>query len=351
MIEMTSFILTTNKSVRCLKKQKPKGKSGEFGLNKKELPILAFKFRWDDGLIFGARKPGFGQTTNQTTRRPLTSSPAYSGNRANAVDNSIAVNSRYNGEFAAELSGGERQGADFTGKLNLGADFDLTSWSAWKEEQSVLFTDRAAIILPTSPSIVASPFSRLWRWPDLSADDVHVRAEAVQRRRRHHGGRTDIFDDFVASPLYCDFQSNAACGNPSFAGNGRRYRIVLLSRRRLGRQRPVQRDQEYLFEDRHFPRRPNPTPIAGHGFNWGGPTDGAQGAAEVGYATTHGVQRNQTNTMSALSCRARILQLLVIIPNLPNQFRQEFRLCPGAENALPAHGQIPPKASMLSRWA
>ena len=31
---------------------------------------------------------------------------------------------------------------------------------------------------------------------------------------------------------------------------------------------------------------PNPTPVAGHGFNWGGPTDGAQGAAEVGYAAS-----------------------------------------------------------------
>ena len=41
------------------------------------------------------------------------------------ADNGITVSSRYNGEFAANPSGGERQGADFTGELNLGADFDM----------------------------------------------------------------------------------------------------------------------------------------------------------------------------------------------------------------------------------
>src|ERR1700735_816296 len=60
------------------------------------------------------------------------------------ADNGITVSSRYNGEFAANPSGGERQGADFTGELNLGADFDMEKLVGLNGGTiHVLFTDRA----------------------------------------------------------------------------------------------------------------------------------------------------------------------------------------------------------------
>ncbi len=56
----------------------------------------------------------------------------------------ITLNSRYLGEFAANPFGGARQGAEYSGELNLGADFDLTkSFNPNLGTTHVLFTDRA----------------------------------------------------------------------------------------------------------------------------------------------------------------------------------------------------------------
>src|ERR1700757_2189665 len=56
----------------------------------------------------------------------------------------IALSSNYLGEFAANPAGGARQGAEFTGEFNLGADFDLAKLLGMSGSTvHVLFTDRA----------------------------------------------------------------------------------------------------------------------------------------------------------------------------------------------------------------
>ena len=46
------------------------------------------------------------------------------------ANNGITFASLYNGEFAANPAGGERQGAEFTGELNFGTDLSLASLPA-----------------------------------------------------------------------------------------------------------------------------------------------------------------------------------------------------------------------------
>ena len=89
--------------------------------------------------------PASAQTTDQASSSTvnLNLSPVQQMAQTLA-DNGVTLNSRYNGEFAANPSGGERQGADFTGELNLGANVDLDKLVGLEGGTiQVLFTDRA----------------------------------------------------------------------------------------------------------------------------------------------------------------------------------------------------------------
>ena len=228
-------------------------------------------------------------TTDQTTTSSVNLAlPPIAQFGQTLVDNGITVNSRYNGEFAANPVGGERQGADFTGELNLGADFDLDKLFGWQGGTiHSLFTARAGNNL-ADKSINNS----------VSVQQIYGGGQTYQLTMLTYEqkllndavditvGRTDIFNYFVASPLYCDFQSNAACGNPSFAGKAGGIESSYYPVAVWGGLVQFNATKNIYGKVGVFQGVPNPTPTAGHGFNWGGPTDGAQGAAEVGYADT-----------------------------------------------------------------
>lgn len=239
-------------------------------------------------LALALAHPVAAQTTDQTaTTVNLEPAPVQQFGQWLA-DNGVTVSSRYNGEFAANPSGGERQGADFTGELNLGADFDLDKLVGLQGGTiHTLFTDRAGNNLASKAINNSVSVQQIYGGGQTYQLTIFTYEQKLFNDAVDFTvGRTDIFDSFVTSPFYCDFQSNAACGNPSYIGKvggieSSYYPVAVWGGLVQFNFTPNIYAKTGLYQG-----VPNPTPIAGHGFNWGGPSDGAQGAAEVGYATS-----------------------------------------------------------------
>ncbi len=206
-----------------------------------------------------------------------------------AYDHGITFSSGYNGEFAANPSGGERQGAEFTGQISLGADFDLGKLAGVQGGTiHVLFTDRAGNNL-ASKSINNS----------VSVQQIYGDGQTYQLSLLSYEqtlfndavdvtvGRVDIASTFLISPFYCDFQSNAACGNPSFLGKdaniGSSYNPVPV----WGGHVQFNVTPNVYFKTGIYQGAPNINPDKNHGFDWStNRSDGFQTAAEIGYAST-----------------------------------------------------------------
>ncbi|HVE22522.1 MAG TPA: carbohydrate porin [Acidocella sp.] len=205
------------------------------------------------------------------------------------ADNGITVSSRYNGEFAANPSGGERQGADFTGELNLGADFDLDRLVGLQGGTiHTLFTARAGNNLASKAINNSVSVQQIFGGGQTYQLTIFTYEQKLFNDAVDFTvGRTDIFDSFVTSPFYCDFQSNAACGNPSYAGKAGGIESSYYPVAVWGGLVQFNVTPNIYLKTGLYQGAPNINPVAGHGFNWSfNHSDGAQGAAEVGYATS-----------------------------------------------------------------
>jgi porin len=239
-------------------------------------------------LSLALANPVAAQTTDQTaTTVNLEPAPIQELGQTLA-NNGITVSSRYNGEFAANPSGGERQGADFTGELNLGADFDLDRLVGLQGGTiHTLFTARAGNNLASNTINNSVSVQQIYGGGQTYQLTIFTYEQKLFNDAVDITvGRTDLFDNFVTSPFYCDFQSNAACGNPSFAGKAGGIESSYYPVAVWGGNVQFNVTKNIYLKTGVYQGVPNPTPVSGHGFNWGGPTDGAQGAAEVGYATS-----------------------------------------------------------------
>jgi porin len=122
----------------------------------------------------------------------------------------------YGGQFAANPSGGAKQGADYAGKLYAGVTFDMQKLVGIKGGYiHVLMTDDEGRSLSTDTINT-----------DLSTQNLFAGSQTYQlavltweqklfnNKVDLNFGRTDLA--FVTLPLFCDFQSHGLCGRPSF---------------------------------------------------------------------------------------------------------------------------------------
>jgi porin len=203
-----------------------------------------------------------------------------------AADNGITFVSRYNGEFAANPSGGERQGADFTGELNLGADFDLAKLVGLQGGYlHVLFTDRAGNNLAAKAINNSVSVQQIYgNGQTYQLTYLTYEQKLFNDRVDVELGRTQIAGDFIVSPFYCDFQSNAACGNPSFLGKdiniGPSYYPISV----WGGRVQVNITPNVYVKAGLYQNDPAINPDRNHGFDWSSAgSDGVQAAGEIGY--------------------------------------------------------------------
>ena len=123
----------------------------------------------------------------------------------------------YTGEAAANVKGGKQRGSAYAGQLFVGADIDMDKAAGWGNTRiHVAFTNRhgqnlAQNYIGNSTSvqeIYGGQNSRLARFTiETSFFDGQLQVEA---------GRTVANISFLGSELCQYFQTNSACGNPTF---------------------------------------------------------------------------------------------------------------------------------------
>ena len=123
----------------------------------------------------------------------------------------------YTGEAAANVKGGKQRGSAYAGQLFVGADIDMDKAAGWDNTRiNVAFTNRhgqnlAQNYIGNSTSvqeIYGGQNSRLARFTiETSFFDGQLQVEA---------GRTVANISFLGSELCQYFQTNSACGNPTF---------------------------------------------------------------------------------------------------------------------------------------
>ncbi|MCE9579685.1 MAG: carbohydrate porin [Deltaproteobacteria bacterium] len=131
-------------------------------------------------------------------------------------DHGVRFDLGYTGEAAANPVGGLRQDAAYAGQVYVGVDLDLARLARIPGATvHVAATNRhgdnlAATAIGNNTSVqeifgTQNTHLAILTWQQKLGD--HVGLEA---------GRTIANVSFLSSPYYCNFQSNSACGNPTF---------------------------------------------------------------------------------------------------------------------------------------
>jgi len=133
------------------------------------------------------------------------------------ADDGITFALSYTGEAAGNVSGGLRRDAAYTGQVYVGADFDMDRILGVKGGViHSAVTNRhgeslSAIAIGNNTSVqevfgTQNTHLAILTWEQKLFGD-HLTIEA---------GRSQANIHFLNSPLYCNFQTNSACGNPTF---------------------------------------------------------------------------------------------------------------------------------------
>jgi porin len=129
----------------------------------------------------------------------------------------VSLTLSYTGEAAANPSGGIRQGSDYTGQVYLGGDFDLNRIMGWEGATlHVAVTDRHGRNLAADDIGNNTSVQEVYGTQNLHLANFTLEQKLLDGRLDITAGRTVGNIAFLNSPLYCLFQSNSTCGNPTF---------------------------------------------------------------------------------------------------------------------------------------
>ncbi|MDX5931063.1 carbohydrate porin [Acidiphilium acidophilum] len=218
----------------------------------------------------------------------------------------IYLNSRYLGEFAGSVSGGQRQGTDYAGELNFGATFDMEKLAGIKGGSfHVLFTQRHGNNLAAQTINNSVSVQQIYGGGQTAQLTIFTYEQKLfDNMVDIEAGRTDMPDSFDVSSFYCDFQSNAICGNPPDMGKittTNFYAVAVWGGRLLITPTP-----NLYLKVGAYQSTNNENPDAHHGFYWG--TEGSNGyllPVELGYKwKTPGAIANNRYDIGAIFDRA-----------------------------------------------
>jgi porin len=123
----------------------------------------------------------------------------------------------YTGEAAGNASGGLRRDATYTGQVYVGADFDMDRIIGI-EGGTIHFavTNRhgkslSALALGNNTSV-----QEVFGTQNTHLAILTWEQKLLDGRLDVEAGRSQANIHFLNSPLYCNFQTNSACGNPTF---------------------------------------------------------------------------------------------------------------------------------------
>ncbi|MEP9400483.1 carbohydrate porin [Sphingomonas sp. VNH70] len=127
----------------------------------------------------------------------------------------LALN--YTGEAAGNASGGLRRDAAYTGQIYAGADLDMDRIAGiGGGALHFAVTNRhgeslSAIAIGNNTSV-----QEVWGTQNTHLAILTWEQKLLDDRLTVEAGRSQANIHFLNSPLYCNFQTNSACGNPTF---------------------------------------------------------------------------------------------------------------------------------------
>ncbi|TVV75134.1 carbohydrate porin [Sphingomonas solaris] len=123
----------------------------------------------------------------------------------------------YTGEAAANPSGGVRQGAAYTGQVFLGADLDMARIAGVAGGTVHLaVTNRHGQNLAATRIGTSTSVQEVFGTQNTHLAILTWQQKLAGGRLEIEAGKTVANIAFLNSPIYCHFQSNSACGNPTF---------------------------------------------------------------------------------------------------------------------------------------
>ncbi|WP_157218297.1 carbohydrate porin [Flavisphingomonas formosensis] len=133
------------------------------------------------------------------------------------ADAGIRIALNYTGEAAANPSGGVRRDAAYAGQLYMGLDLDLAK-IAGVDGGALHFavTNRhgkslSALAIGNNTSV-----QEIWGTQNTHLAILTYEQKLFDGHLDIEAGKSQANIHFLNSPLYCNFQSNSACGNPTF---------------------------------------------------------------------------------------------------------------------------------------
>ena len=123
----------------------------------------------------------------------------------------------YTGEAAANVKGGEQRGSAYAGQLFLGADFDMEKAVDWKDTQiHVALTNRHGQNLAQNYIGNSTSVQEIYGGQSSRLARLTIEKTFFDGQLQVEAGRTVANISFLGSSLCQYFQTNAACGNPTF---------------------------------------------------------------------------------------------------------------------------------------
>ncbi|EIZ80887.1 carbohydrate-selective porin, OprB family protein [Novosphingobium sp. Rr 2-17] len=133
------------------------------------------------------------------------------------ADQGITLSLSYTGEAATNVTGGLRKDAAYAGQVYVGADLDMNTIAGIEGG-----TIHAAITNRHGQSLSAIALGNNTSVQEIyGTQNTHLailtwEQKLLDGRLDIEAGRSQANIYFLNSPLYCNFQSNSACGNPTF---------------------------------------------------------------------------------------------------------------------------------------
>ena len=197
----------------------------------------------------------------------------------------IAATLSYTEESAGNPVGGIRQGTAYTGQVFLGVDFDLkTLANIDGGAVHTILTDRHGRNLAADYIGNNTSVQEVYGTLNFHLAQFTYEQKFLGGRADFEIGRTVANISFLASPLYCSFQSNSICGNPTFIFKNSNFTYFPASS--WGSQFRYNFTDKVFFHVGAYEVNPQDKQSSDNGFNFS--VDKATGATipfELGYGT------------------------------------------------------------------
>jgi porin len=237
--------------------------------------ILGASFALCAGAVF-AQEPAANPSTTAPPSPAPASSPLHFGRFTPLLN--------YTGEAATNTSGGLKIGAAYAGQLLMGFDLHLGNVNGPNTS-----TIHFVVTNRHGGNLVGTSIGSNTSVQEIyGTQNTHLALLTWERKLNRldiEFGRIPANISFLNSPLYCNFQSNSACGNPTFVFKVSNFTFWPASS--WGAQVKAWLSDRMYVHVGGYEVNPNDTASQNNGFTWN--TNSMTGVifpAELGYSTT-----------------------------------------------------------------